>query len=844
MVAGASAIKSVCYHCGLPVVTGEQFCAEINQQMHNFCCPACKVIATTISESGLGQYYQYREQHFSQSPENGFVDESNTASAISALESDFTVFDDEQFLQRYVDIQNNTVTATLLIGGMHCVACSWLLENFLGELKGVHQVSVNLSEQTVTLSWEKDQQVLSVIAQAIASLGYQVEPYSVDALHSLRQQENKQSLRRLGVAGIAMMQAGMFAIAMYADVLNDMSTDVRDLLRWVSLLITLPVVFYSAQPFFFGAWRGLAAGRSGMDLPVALAIGLAFFASVKATLNGDGEVYFDSVAMFTFLLLGGRYLEMRARHYGSRLSSNLNSLLPSTAIVMTGQTLKATPLFNVKKNDLLLIKAGAIIPADGIVVEGESAVNESQLSGEFLLQSKSVGDQLIAGTVNGAANLTMQVQATGAELQLQAINTLVQQAQTHKPKIAKLADRYASTFVSLVIALSVSTYVYWHWQGSNDAFWIMLSVLVVSCPCALSLATPTALMAATNRLRQLGLLVTKGDVWEKIPTITDVVCDKTGTLTKGELTITDVKLGLTNNLLSENQIIAIASALESRSEHPLAKAFAQKSLELKQESLPQVEQFEIVVGKGIEGVIDNKRYRIGSYSYISQWFDVGVDVSQEAFQQTVLLANTDGVIATFELQDQLREDAAELIQQLKSEGIVVHLLSGDSSGAAQLLSKQLMLDYCQSGVTPEEKLNYIQGLQRSGKKVLMIGDGINDVPVLAAADVSVAMGNASNLAKTHADSVVLSSRLIVVAYMLSLAADCKKVIWQNLAWALSYNLLAIPLAAMAMIPPWLAAIGMSVSSLIVVINALRLQRFNIDAKKHSINVPLLAEATV
>lgn len=799
-----------CFHCGLTVTTGDQFCAELNGKQAHFCCPACKAVAITIVDNGLSSFYQFHEAN--QQAPDALWDEAV-----------FAAFDDQAFQQRYISHSQQSpdiAQVQLLIGGMHCAACVWLLEHYLLKLPAIEKVSVSLTEQKAVLHWRLQDLPLSEICRSIATLGYQAEPYSQNQLQELRQRENHQALRRLGVAGIGMMQVGMFAIALYAGALQSMALEYRDFMRWVSFLVATPVVFYAAQPFFIGAWRGIKMKSPGMDLPVALAIGLAYLASVKATWLGGGDVYYDSVTMFTFLLLTGRYLEMRARHFGGRLTTDLNSLLPSTVLkVNTAGKAESLPLFKVSVGDTLLIKPGQIIPADGSVLEGSSSVDESQMTGEFSLQSKAVGDDLVAGTCNGSGVMTLLVEAVGADLKLQSINQLLQTAQSTKPVIARMADKLASYFVVSVLLLAVATYSYWHFIAASDqAFWIMLSVLVVSCPCALSLATPAVLTAATNRLRDLGLLVTQPYVWEKMTTITDVVCDKTGTLTKGELAISTVLLQAN---LSRQQCLDIAAALECYSEHPIAKAFVGQPKEI----LP-VNDIEVTHSAGLQGVINGETYRLGSGDFAALLYgDAAASLPSDAEQgQWLLLSSTKGPVCWFRLQDSLREDASALIAGLQSQQLQVHLLTGDASGAAQQLSDTLSIDHCTAGATPEQKLHYIQQLQANGAKVLMLGDGINDVPVLAAADVSVAMTNASNLAKTHADSILLSGRLMGVMQLFNVAAKTRKIIQQNLAWALSYNVLAIPLAAMAMIPPYLAAIGMSLSSLVVVINALRVQR--------------------
>ncbi len=813
----------VCFHCGLPVASGERFCAELNGVQNHFCCPACRAVATTIVDCGLSSFYQFQTQ-------------SMRAVNQNVHDDTFSLFDDLEFQTRFVSVDDDDsryVSCDLLIEGMHCTACVWLLEKYIDALPGVETVNVSFNEQRAAIKWKTETVCLSVIVAAINRLGYTAEPFTTDLLQDSRIRENHLALRRLGVAGIAMMQVGMFAIALHAGALQGIEVEYRDFIRWISLLVAAPVVLYSAQPFFIGAWRGAVLKKPGMDLPVAIAIGLAFSASCRATVSGEGDVYFDSVTMFTFLLLLGRYLEMRARHYSGRISSNLSSLLPSTAIRFTslsanaameqhGET-QAIPVYQIAVGDRVLVKSGQVIPVDGTIVSGESSVNEAQLTGEFMPKFKAVGDVVVAGTVNGDGVLTIDVSAVGKNLQIESINTLISKAQNRKPRIAQIADQFAGFFVTAVLAFSLFTYIFWTYVAGGEhadrAFWIMLSVLVVSCPCALSLATPAALTAAGNRLRTHGVLVTEPQVWEKIKTITDVVFDKTGTLTKGELSLLATKpIGP----ISSERCVEIASALESFSNHPIASVFSS----VKGAGV-DVKNVTICTGEGLQGTVNDELYRIGRSDYASRLYDHNVAVSAIApgLGQWILMSNSKGPVCWFQLQDSLRDDAQELVSMLQGRNYKTHLVSGDSSGEAQLLSEKLEMDNCVAGASPQEKVDYFRALQSEGAKVMILGDGINDIPVLAEADVSIAMSNASSLAKTHADCILLSGNLTSVAILMQLAKSTRKIIKQNIAWAVAYNLLVIPLAMLGLIPPYIAAVGMSLSSLVVILNALRLQGF-------------------
>lgn len=816
MTAAPSA-EPLCYHCALPLPAGQPFHCELNGELRQFCCPACMAVASTIVGAGLGSFYQYQTNQAERANSNLLAD-------------DFTAFDDEAFQANHVSFDRNNTPALastrLLIGGIHCAACIWLLEHQLEQLPGMHKVSIGFSEQKASISWDPSQLSLSQICQAIAQVGYSPEPYRQEQLLDMQKRESRQALRRLGVAGIGMMQVGMFAIALYAGDLQSITTEYRDLMRWTSWLVATVVLLFSSRVFFSGAWRGLKQRKPGMDLPVAIAIGLAYLASCKATLLGTGEVYFDSVAMFTFLLLGGRYLEMRARHYSGRLSSDLHSLLPSTALLIdcsTGEEQqRSIPLNHLRAGDTILVKPGQVIPADGIISRGASSINEAQLTGEFEPQSKITGQRVVAGTINVSAPLVIDVEHTGTELQIETINELLSQAHQHKPRIAVLADRLSTYFISAVLLTTVLTFIVWLQIDPDRAFWIMLSVLVVSCPCALSLATPTALTAATNRLRRTGLLIADGQVWEKIPTLTHVVCDKTGTLTKGKLSLQSCQPLAQHD---KQACLEWAGMLESGSEHPIARAFQGLANEM-------ADSIEIHVGSGVSGDINGQPYRIGTAAFACHLSAQSPPLQPAGEGLWILLADSHGPCAWFQLQDELREDAQDTVNQLQHLGLQVHMLSGDSSGSAERLSKQLGIQHCTSGASPKQKLDTIAALQAQGAKVMMLGDGINDIPVLAAADVSIAMANASDLAKTHADGILMSAQLSHIVELVFLAKRTRNTIRQNLSWSLLYNFSVIPLAAQGLIPPYLAAIGMSLSSLLVLLNALRLQRWKMKPPRH------------
>ncbi|GGY63204.1 cation-transporting P-type ATPase [Cellvibrio zantedeschiae] len=794
-----------CYHCGLPVASGSNYLVNINGKPEAMCCPGCQAVATVIVDGGLENFYTYRT-------------EINARSDLQALGTDWKIYDLPEVQSEFVtDYDAEFRQANLLLEGISCAACSWLIETHLKKSPAVKTVSVNVSTHRCTLVWSPGKSSLSELFKSLAQIGYKPRPATDDQQQEFFKKENRVALFRLGVAGFGMMQAMMVAVGIYFG-----ATDTwLDFLRWLSMLVATPVVFFSASPFFKAAWRSIKSKHLIMDVPVALAIGLAYLASAWATITSSGEVYFESVSMFAFFLLLGRYIEQRARHRNRLAFGNLAQLMPLTACCVSSvgeqEHIENIPLKMLAVNDLVLVKAGDTFSCDGIIVSGESEVVEALITGESIPVAKKVGDKVIAGTLNGRSVLRVRVTATGSATQISAIERLAVQAADEKPKQVVMADKIARFFVGRLLVVCAGVFLFWWFKDPSRALWITLSVLVVTCPCALALAMPAALSAATANLRQRGFLVARGHVIETLPQITRVIFDKTGTLTQGQFCVTDVVL---LGCKDREQSLAIATALEADSNHPIAQAFhAWKN----RASATQVKQ---TTAAGVEGVINNELYRIGTPEFVAEIIQQPQQnlVLPDDHKLWLLLANQEGAVAWFGLEDEARPSAAQTVRELQDMGIAVELLSGDQSGAVAQLAKQLGMKEFVAGAKPADKLAQLNMAQLRGDKVLMVGDGINDVPVLAGADVSVAMASASDLAQTRADTVLLNNQLTLLPKAIEISRRTHKIIKQNLMFSLSYNLVALPLAAMGHVPPWAAAIGMTMSSLIVVLNALRLSK--------------------
>ena len=809
--------QNVCFHCGEIALEGNRWCLDIDGEEQTMCCPACKAVAETIIGSGLKDYYRHRTALPEISPQQ-------KRSARDNVREELKLYDEVAIQQPFVIRNTNSqqqveAEAVLVISGISCAACAWLIEHRLNQLEHIVSANLNLTTHRLLLVWQDADIKLSQILEEIHQLGYQAHPFSATEAEQQRVQESKTAFRRLVVAGFATMQVMMLSVPLYVGALQGILAQYEVFLRAASMLFATFVVLYSARPFFSAAVRDIRTRHLTMDVPVSIAILLAYFASVWSTVNQGPEIYFDSVCMFTFFLLTGRFFEMRARHRMTQAGNNLLDLMPSAATKSSPEGDVVIAVSDIQVGDLLIIKPGQQIPADGIVESGISAVDEAALTGEYLPIDKSQGDTLIGGTHNVESQLLMRVTATGVDAELNTIMRLMDRAQQEKPAIAIFADKVASRFVAAVLIIASSIAIIWSFIDPSQAFWITLAVLVVTCPCALSLATPTALTAATASLREQGFLISKGHVLEGLNQIDRIVFDKTGTLTRGELSLEQTIAASANTTLSEQQALKIAATLEQYSNHPIARAFNTLHL-FDSDNIVQV------TGKGVEGRLPqtsdlpSNTYRIGRADFAFPAASLQPPIKDD--RQWLLLADQEQPLYWFALSDSLRQGALPMVKQLKAWGIKISILTGDPSAQVEAVAQALDIDDVHKGLSPAEKLEFASNWQQQGERLMMVGDGINDVPTLARADIAVAIGQASDLTKTNADAVITNNSLTTILHAISKGRKSSRIIRQNIYWALLYNVLALPLAATGFIPPWAAAIGMSVSSLIVVGNALRL----------------------
>jgi Cu2+-exporting ATPase len=809
-----------CFHCGLPVPARTGYQVNIDGAARNMCCAGCAAVAETIVASGLADYYRHRSAP-STKPDEVAPD----------FLRNLQHFDLDTAQQTFVRLDETGISrAELLLEGITCPACVWLAEQTLKRLDGVTEVYVNYATERAQLAWDGQRVKLSAILRAIAEVGLSAHPFDAALRSALRAQERRKRLFELAVAGLGMMQVMMYVVPGYLSAPGEIDPAFETVMRWASLVLTLPVVLFSSRSFFSGAWRDLAHRSVGMDVPIALAIAVAFGASVRATLAGHGETYFDSVTMFVFLLLGARFLEVESRARAAAAIERLSRPLPANA-----SRLGAYPLSRATENvsaatlvpgDVVLVESGAIIPADGAIVEGASEVDEALLSGESAPLARSVSDSVIGGSVNIGSPLVVRVTRASTDSVLSHIARLADRALGEKPRLVELTARIASIFSAAVVLLAALTALIWL-PVAGDA-WLRhaIAVLVVTCPCALALATPAALTAATGRLCGLGLLATRGHAVETLARATDMVFDKTGTLSSNTLRVSTI---LPIGKVTRDEALALAAALEEGSSHPLARAIVAAAL-----ASPDAKRFVARngvhgTGQGVEADIEGERMRIGSAAFVAELAGTALAAmpAAQTSNSCVFLGKKGQWLARLEIADTLRSDARESIAALRASGLRIHILSGDQPGAVEAAAHALgIAENVVAQATPARKLEYVESLQREGRIVVMVGDGINDAPVLARAQLSIAMSSGAGLARAHADMVLLSPHLRVLAQGVLLARAARRIIRQNLAWAIGYNAVAAPLAMLGWVAPWLAALGMSASSLLVVANAARLNRRN------------------
>ncbi|MGM8939082.1 heavy metal translocating P-type ATPase [Psychrobacter glaciei] len=912
-----------CFHCGDPVPQ-PPFYADILGKSREMCCMGCQLASQSIVEAGLEQYYLDRS-------------EINRTASLPTQLTRLEAYDHDEIKSQFVYAQDGLSVAELSVNNLRCAACTWLIESRLYEIDGISKCQVNLTNQRMRVIWDESKLPISRILAVINEIGYEAKPYRQDTHEAMLAKHNNKMLLRLGIAALGAMQAMMYAVALYFGEYSGMLILQRDFLRWVSLFVSIPVFFYAGIPFFTSAWSAVRARQVNMDVPVSIALIVTFFASLYATITGNGQTYYDSVSMFIFFLLAGRYIEHNARLKAATMANDLVVVEPvlvqkiaenkgdaalilqqlqqnalnkvdtsaiNQAVHETGvkspisavasAPTKYTPNFmqsmdanvyqitnriaqdwqqtsrqpdlskpdllkpaygaeqkqmvtaqSLQVGDIIMVEAGSEIISDGILLSPTATVSQSLLTGEGDLIIKSQGDYIVGGAQNDSQPFEMLVTALPEDSQIGLIDRLMNRAMSEKPKLAQQADKLARWFVARILVLSALVFIGWYIVDPSQAIWATVAVLVATCPCALSLATPIALTVSTNRLASYGFLTTRGHTLQTLAEITHVAFDKTGTLTYGKPNLLNIELikpvSQNENAdssalpLQKDRFLGIAAALEVGSRHPIAHALLTAAYQL---HLPPTQALQHYPAGGVEAMIDGVLYRIGHMDFALDKSATGANadndltidlLSHRASSAVVLSCQTSSssgwqALACFYFSDKVRDNARSMLDTLKDLGIESVMLTGDPSPQALVMAESLGMQSAYNGLSPTDKVNHIQQLQAQGSVVLMVGDGINDAPVLAAADVSTSIAGAADLAQVSSDSIILNGQIEAITAAKRIADKTERIIKQNFRWALAYNSIVLLPAAFGYVPPWLAAIGMSLSSLFVVLNALRLKR--------------------
>lgn len=745
--------------------------------------------------------------------------------AAAAVRADLSAFDDPEALERFTQWHaDGAGTSSLRLAGLHCAACAGVIETALLQVGGVQSASVNAAAAIAQVRWDPARTRVSALVAAVRSAGYDAAPDLAADARALRLREQRLALWRLFVAGFCAMQVMMFATPAYLAAPGEMAPDLRQLLHWGSWVLTLPVLMFSAAPYFTGAWRALRQRRIGMDVPVALGLAVTFVASTGAAFEPGGvfghEVYFDSLAMFVAFLLGARWLELRARHRAAEaLESGIRALPEVATRVLGDGGVETVPVSRLAPGDCVRVALGAAFPADGVLLAGETASDESLLSGESRPLAKRAGDEVLAGSINLGAPVEVRVTRSGAATRQAGIVALMRDAMTQRPALAASADRWAAPFLLGVLLLAGIAAAAWSVIDPARAVWVAVSVLIVTCPCALSLAAPSALLAASGQLARRGVLLRRPDALDAMARVQTLFIDKTGTLTepqprwRGLQRVADAATATDDDAT----LLQAAASLAAWSNHPLSRALATQA---RAAGVTWHDVREVPAAGVAASDRDGRAWRLGTAAF------VGAPQGDADDGDTLHLwfgcAGT--ALLRLDFDEVPRADAAAAVAALQAGGIELRLLSGDRPARVQRLAAQLGIASVQAAATPQDKLAAVRALQSSGQVVAMLGDGINDAPVLAQADVSLAMGSGADLARHSADALLLSMQLADVAHAFTLARRTRSVVHQNFVWAAGYNAACIPLALVGWLPPWLAGLGMALSSLVVVGNALRLAR--------------------
>jgi Cu2+-exporting ATPase len=821
--------SAVCFHCLDPIPNFSKIFAEIDGRKQAMCCYGCKAAVEFIDGRNLGDFYTHRTHNGL----NRFFAKVARKPVHEISSDQWTYLDSQTNAMEYVWIdRHGRRCIDLIVNGLYCSSCSWLIDKALTQISDAIEVRVQLDTKRATVIIDKSASSLklSSVLQVISDLGYKPSPLTkhnrLEGIDRQRTIESQKSIKRILVAGFGMMQVMTYAIALYLGEVQGMDSTQHRFLTLVSMLVATVVVFYSGKPFFTNALNDLRNRHFGMDVPIALAIAGAYFPSVYDTLNGHGEnIYFDSAVMFIFFLLIGRFVEIRARHRLSDAPGALMRLLPARVKIkrIRGSELKTYSLRpqDVEVGDQAVLNTGSVVPFDANIVGGEASVDESLLSGEVLPIAKKAGSSLLAGSKITSGLLMVEAQHAWPESSIVKVENLLNQGIGPDAQSSSKLQRFSQIFIIGILLLTILVGTFWSLYDASRVFEIVLAMLIASCPCAFALAIPIGSAAASNALRKQGVLLANLSALEKISDISRWCFDKTGTLTKGEASLQKVMI---LSALSEIECIDIAAALERESYHSLARAFIDIETSLIANDVKEI------AGNGITGLVRGQHYFLGKRGWVLAQLESSQAIDLPPYNQRcseMLLASESEVLALIFISDDLRIGVKETITFLKENNKEVSILSGDNQCAVQFLADSLAISDAFGSLLPEQKMHQIKSVQAINEVVAMVGDGLNDAPVMSQANLSIALASGSELTQSQADVILLNGRLDKLVTLHQIARLAKQITNQNLTWALSYNAIILPLAAFGFLSPWIAALGMSSSSLLVVLNALRIRTVEI-----------------
>lgn len=806
-----------CFHCGLPAAPGAGHVAEIKGQTATFCCNGCKAVCQAIYEAGL----------------EGFYDRARDSGPLApppSLPENLKTFDIADVQEEFVEARGDIKEARLLVEGIHCAACVWLIERAMEATPGVKGAEVNLAGKKLKVRWDDGAVKLSAIMDRLGKVGYASAPYTAERAEATARRRLRASLFRIGFAGFAAMNMMWVSIALWTGAAYD---EYRDFFHYMGFALATPTLAYSAWPFFAGAARGLKARSMTMDLPISIGAGATYLYSTYITFGGvrTGEVYFDTVVFFIFVLLIGRHMEMASQGRAAEATARLMELQPKTANVVTDRGERTVSVRSIAIGDLVVIRPGERIPVDGDVADGESGLDESIITGESRPVAKKPGSQVIAGSLNGSGALTVRAMKKSTDTALSRMARLIEDAQGSRAPIQRFADRVVPWFVTVTLLLAGATFAYWLRAGAETAIITATSVLIITCPCALGLATPMAVAYAAGVGARHGIIVKSGEALERLASVTHVVFDKTGALTEGAMKVVEMAAVEGED---GHAALTLAAAVERKSEHAIARAVTGSAGErgIAYEALP-VTGFTSRPGLGVAAVVDGRRVAAGSAEYMKE---LGVSVNgmlREAAENMkaraaspVFVAVDGKAAAALGVADRVRPDARKTLEAFWRRGKRISIFTGDTARVAQAVAEGLGEPEKMTviaGMRPEDKDREVARLRERGEVVVMVGDGVNDAPALVRADVGVAIGSGADVSVESADIVLTGESLYRAAQALALSETTIRKIKQNIALSIVYNIIMTPLAMAGFITPVFAALAMPVSSLVVIGNAARIR---------------------